>query len=276
MKNYRLLIAIPAVILLVSLAVIANNIAVYGSFMDRSVELTGGTTLTIRPTAAFDLKAVENALPGATVQEAGNLQGSLLIIQTKEMDESKVLAAIQPVVQFAPDSVEIGKVEPAIGSIFWAQAQNALIIAFVLMAFVVLVLFRSIVPSFTVIGCAAIDMIMTVSAISIIGVKLSLPVFAGLLMLVGYSIDTDILLTTRLLRGMGSLREKIMSAVKTGLTMTTTSLAAVLSLFIFSQGTIISEIAIVLIVGLLFDMLNTWITNVLVLEYWLERKGQRL
>lgn len=273
MKHYRLLIAIPAALLVLSLAIIANNIAVHGSFLERDVELTGGITLTIKTAEKPVVENVERLLPGASVRVAESFGSTLLIIQTKEMDEKKVLDAIRGEVSFAESDVEIGRIDPAIGEIFWSQAQNALIIALVLMGFVVLVLFRAVVPSFTVIGCAVIDIIMTVAAISLLGVNLSLPVFAGLLMLLGYSVDTDILLTTRVLKGAGTLRERIISAVKTGLTMTSTSMAAVFSLFLFSQGTIVGQISLVLLVGLLFDMLNTWITNVLVLEYWLEKKG---
>lgn len=273
MKNYRFLIAIPAILLILSLAIIANNIAVHGSFMERDVELTGGIALTIKTNETPDIKSVERLLPGASVRVAESFGGSLLIIQTKDLDDKKVLDTIKGVVVFEEKDVEMGRIDPAIGEVFWAQAQNALIIAFVLMGFVVLVLFRAIVPSFTVIGCAVIDIIMTVAAISMLGVNLSLPVFAGLLMLLGYSVDTDILLTTRVLKGSGALKGRIMSALKTGLTMTSTSIAAIFSLFIFSQGTIVGHISLVLLVGLVFDMLNTWITNVIVLDYWLEKKG---
>lgn len=275
MKQYRILILIPAILLLASVIVIASNIMNYGSFMERDIELTGGLTITVKATGGVDMSAVERALPESTIRLAESYNNKMLIIQTKEMDDQKVLEALKSVIQFDENSVEVGRTEPAIGEIFWAQAQTALIMAFVLMGIVVLVLFRSIVPSFTVIGCAVIDIIMTVAAISLLDVKLSLPVFAGLLMLVGYSVDTDILLTTRVLKGTGSLKEKTVSAIKTGLTMTSTAIASVVSLFLFSQGTIISQISLVLIVGLLFDMVNTWITNVIVLEYWLDKKEGR-
>lgn len=276
MKQYRILILIPAILLLASLFVIASNIMNYGSFMQRDIELTGGLTITVKTTGNVDMAVIERALPDTTIRLAESYDNRMLVIQTKELDERKILDALKNVVQFDETAVEVGKTEPAIGEIFWAQAQTALIIAFVLMGIVVLVLFRSIIPSFTVIGCAAVDIVMTVAAISVLDVKLSLPVFAGLLMLLGYSVDTDILLTTRVLKGTGSLKEKIISSIKTGLTMTSTSMAAVISLFVFSQGTIIGQIALVLIVGLMFDMVNTWITNVIVLEYWLSKKEGRV
>jgi preprotein translocase subunit SecF len=272
MEKYMMLLVIPALILAGSLAVLYNNVQTTGFLMQRDVELTGGLSITITTNQSVDPKAIEAAVPGASVRIAQGYGASTIVIQTQELDKDKVLGQLSSAVSFDADSADVGVIEPGMGEVFWNQAQMALILAFVFMSIVVLVLFRSLVPSFTVILCAVVDITMTVAAISLLGVKLSLPVFAGLLMLIGYSVDTDILLTTRALKGAGTRKENIYSAMKTGLTMTLTSIAAVFSLFVFSQGTIISEIATVLLVGLAFDMLNTWVTNVGILRYWLERK----
>jgi preprotein translocase subunit SecF len=102
-------------------------------------------------------------------------------------------------------------------------------------------------------------------------------------MLIGYSVDTDILLTTRLLKRKGELNEKIIDAMKTGLTMTTTTLAALLALFIVSSGSVMSfiridiirDISVVLIFGLIADIVNTWMTNVGILRLYIEKSGMK-
>jgi preprotein translocase subunit SecF len=58
--------------------------------------------------------------------------------------------------------------------------------------------------------------------------------------------------------------------------MTSTALAAVLSLWIVStlgQIEVIRDIAAVLFVGLVLDIINTWITNATILKWYAERKG---
>jgi preprotein translocase subunit SecF len=119
----------------------------------------------------------------------------------------------------------------------------------------------------------------------VFGIALSLGTVAALLMLIGYSVDTDILLTTRLLKRKGELGDKIKDAMKTGMTMTLTTLAALIALFLVSSGSylvssftridIIRDISVVLIFGLIADIINTWMTNVGILKWYLE-KGETM
>jgi preprotein translocase subunit SecF len=95
-------------------------------------------------------------------------------------------------------------------------------------------------------------------------------------MLIGYSVDSDILLTMRVLKRQGKLEDKLAGAFRTGIIMTSTALAAVLSLWIVStlgQIEVIRDIAAVLFVGLVLDIINTWITNATILKWYAERKG---
>ncbi|TAN42936.1 MAG: hypothetical protein EPN24_03595, partial [Candidatus Methanoperedens sp.] len=64
-------------------------------------------------------------------------------------------------------------------------------------------------------------------------------------------------------------------------TMTTTTLAALVALFIVASGSylissftridIIRDISVVLIFGLIADMVNTWMTNVGILKWYIGR-----
>ena len=104
--------------------------------------------------------------------------------------------------------------------------------------------------------------------------SMSLASFACLLLVLGYSIDTDILLTTRVIkRREGSVTKRCKGALKTGLTMTTTSLVAFVSLYLVSGAAALGEVASVLIIALLIDIPNTWLTNLGILRWWAEKKG---
>jgi len=82
-----------------------------------------------------------------------------------------------------------------------------------------------------------------------------------------------------LLKRKGEVNEKIKEAMKTGMTMTMTTLAALVVLFLISSGSylissftridIIRDISIVLIFGLIADMINTWMTNVGILKWYI-------
>jgi len=108
-----------------------------------------------------------------------------------------------------------------------------------------------------------------------LGIKLSAAGIAAFLMLVGYSVDTDILLTTRVLKiKEGSLNQRIFGSFKTGIFMTTTALVAVLPAFLLltSLPDSFRQIFIILSFGLLADIMNTWLTNVSIIKWYCEVK----
>ena len=157
--------------------------------------------------------------------------------------------------------------------------QIALIIAFIFMAFVVFVLFRSFVPSMAVVLAAVTDIIGTLGVMNLLNIELSLPVVAALLTLIGYSVDTDVLLTSRLLKS-GSLAledvpARISEAMSTGLTLTLTALAALIALQIFTNSFVLESIAKVLVIGLVIDIFATWFTNAGILRLWLNRRTSK-
>jgi len=119
---------------------------------------------------------------------------------------------------------------------------------------------------------------MTLTLVNILEIKMSSAGIVAFLMLVGYSVDTDILLTNRILkRYEGSLNQRIFGAFKTGITMTLTSLLAVtFALIVVSSfSVILTQIFTILFIGLSFDILNTWITNASLLKWYAEKKEKR-
>ena len=62
--------------------------------------------------------------------------------------------------------------------------------------------------------------------------------------------------------------------MKTGLTMTITTLTVVTLALIFSQSETIQQIMLILLIGLLVDIINTWIQNVGILRLYLEKHGK--
>lgn len=147
------------------------------------------------------------------------------------------------------------------------------IIAFAGIAALIFMFLRYSIPSFAVILAALSDIIITLAIVNVIGIKLSAGGIAAFLMLIGYSVDTDILLSTKLLkRKEGTLMERVYSAMKTGLTMNITTIAALTVALMLSQSTIISQIMTILLIGLFIDIINTWIQNVGILRMYLERK----
>ena len=122
---------------------------------------------------------------------------------------------------------------------------------------------------------AASDIIVTLAIFNLTGMKLGTAGIAAFLMLIGYSVDTDMLLSARVLkRREGTVMERVLGAMKTGLTMSATTLAAISVALFFVQSEVIKQIMVILLIGLIVDLLMTWIQNVGILRWYLEKKAK--
>ncbi len=161
----------------------------------------------------------------------------------------------------------------SLGESFYRQMVVAIGIAFILMGIVVLIVFRTIIPSLAVISAALFDIVITVGILNLFGVRLSTAGISALLLLIGYSVDTDILLTTRVLKKKeGSVNKRILDAMKTGLTMTGTTIAALGVGFIVTNSPVLKQMFMIILIGLVVDVFATYLTNAGILKWYAERK----
>jgi preprotein translocase subunit SecF len=132
-------------------------------------------------------------------------------------------------------------------------------------------------PSIAVLISAFADILFTVVTVNLMGIRVSSGGIVAFLMLIGYSVGTDILLTSRVLRRRNeSVNSASFGAFKTGITMTLTAIAsmAVGLIFVYRFGTVLNQIFIIILIGLLYDILNTWLTNVLIIKWYAESKNK--
>jgi preprotein translocase subunit SecF len=131
------------------------------------------------------------------------------------------------------------------------------------------------VPSIAIVVAAFANIVLTVTTINLIGLELSAAGIVAILMLIGYSVDSNILLTSRMIRKReGSVNERIVGAFKTGMTMIVTSMVAIgiALLLTYSFSDILRQIFTILFIGLAFDVLNTWTTNTSLIKWYVEAK----
>ncbi len=173
-------------------------------------------------------------------------------------------------------NVAIKEISPTLSESFYGKTILVSIIAMILITLIIFVAYRELVPSSAIIACGILDVIGGLTGMAILGVPLSLVTIPALLMLLGYSIDTDIMLTTKLLkRSEGSNVERAGDSMRTGIYMTTAALGAVLVMIIFSllyNVTVFFDISVVLLFGLIMDMIATWMMNGPILLWYVEAK----
>lgn len=280
-KYYKHLLLIPIGILLFAFIYLGVFYSANDDIMYKDISLTGGTTITVY--GQVDLNALENALENKledlNTREISDLitqEQKAVIIETKT-DADTARSILEDYLGYSLDesNSSFEFTGSTLSEGFYKQLLIAILFAFIFMAIVVFILFRTFVPSMAVILSAFADILMTLFVVDIIGMKMSTAGIIAFLMLIGYSVDTDILLTTRMLkRNEGNTNKRISSAFKTGMTMTLTSIVAFsVALFVVqSFSSTLTQIFSILLIGLGFDMMNTWITNVSILKWYVEKK----
>ena len=281
-KYYKLTIIIPAVFLLFSLIYLFNFNIKNGDLIYRDITITGGTTITILDKnldidkLKIDLGTEFEDMSIRRLSDLGTGDQKGIIIETKaEADIIKEKLEEYLGYALTQDNSSVEFSGQALSSGFYQQLRLAIVIAFILMALVVFFVFKTFLPSFAVILSAFADIVMTIAVVDLLGMQLSIAGIVAFLMLIGYSVDTDILLTSRSLKNdYGTLNLRLYEAFKTGITMTLTAIVAVgVSLIvIYGYSEVLEQIFTILLIGLGFDIINTWLTNAPLLKWYIEAK----
>ena len=285
--KYKALLLIPFILLFLAFIQLGIQTATTGDFLIRDVSLKGGLALTFSYEDTLDRQGFEKTLSQAfpendisvrVLARTGNVIGFTINGDIDVTENEKITSLVAKINEFLGTDYQQGDytvefIGSSLGESFFRETLIALLIAFVFMGAVVFLYFRQPAPSIAVILAAFSDMVITLAIVNMFGFKLGSAGIAAFLMLIGYSVDTDILLSTRVLKHKeGTVMDRIYSAMNTGVTMTVTTLSAVLIALILSPSGIIKQIMAILLIGLLVDLIMTWIQNVGLLRIFIERK----
>ena len=289
-KKYKLLLVIPILILFLSLAQIGYQLYTTGDLMNKDVSLKGGVTLTIPYDGNADTNQIQaqikNDFPAndvivRTLRSAGTVNGVIVEADIDGTDKAQVgrlFGSVEASLKIQLSKVDYGLeiIGSSLGASFFRESLIALAVAFLFMGLVVLIYFRTFIPSIAIVLAAFSDIVFALAVINLMDVKIGTAGIAAFLMLIGYSVDTDILLTVRVLkRKEGTVMDRIHSSIKTGMTETITAIVAVVVAMIVTQSEVIRQIMIILLWGLVADIFNTWIQNVGLLRLYVERKAKK-
>ncbi len=278
-NHYKPLLLITVLLLIFAIGQIGYQTATTGDFIHKGVSLKGGFTVSVYPESQIDLDNVVSLFKDNFPKEdleIKKIQSSespyAFIIETTlgSSQGDKIVSLLQE--KFGNFDYSTSYIGPALGESFFQQAVKALIFAFIAMAIVVFLYFKIPVPSFAVVLSAFTDIIVTLAVVNLLGIRISKAGMAAFLMLIGYSVDTDILLTTRVLKNRKkAIFGRVIDAMKTGLTMSFTTLITVTLAYFLTNSLDIKQIMLILLIGLIVDLLSTWIQNAAILRMYVEK-----
>lgn len=263
----RQLLAVPLTVLGLSIAVLAVYFLIHGTPVSLGIAFTGGTELQIQTTDSTG--EIEQSFDEeiTSIQPIRSSENTYIITF-----QSSNTAAIESQAKGAGYDVQsIQGRAASFGQDSQTQALMGLGVAFAGMSILVFLLFRTFVPSIAVVASAFSDIVIPLALMNVFGIELSLGTVAALLMLIGYSVDSDLLLNNHVLRRRGDFYESTYRAMRTGVTMTVTSIAAMAVMTVVASLfgiPLLPAIGLVLVFGLTADLMNTYMLNVSLLRYY--------
>ncbi len=283
-EKYKKLMLLPIIFLIFSLCMLGFWKINTGEFISKDISLKGGYLVTIQTSEQLDIPLIETNLKqeldlSLSVKELRSISGGRIgySFEVEPSDIETIKAAIEKVtnIKLTEDNYAIEEISTGLGEAFWNSTMKAIALAFIFMAIVIFYYFRKPLISGSIILAVMSNIIGVLALINLFDIKLSTAGVAAILMLIGYSVDSNILLTTKLIkRREGTELERLFGAIKTGLTMEITTLVSLSVIFIVSPALMLKQIALILIMGLLLDFMNTWIMNAGILRIYLEKKHE--
>ena len=279
----RQLAAVPLAVLAVALAVIVVWTFVVppvGTPVNPGIDFTGGTELRVAVDAPSDTAARERirAAFSTAPESIQSIPTSDTYVVTFQAGDAST-SQLERQAESAGFSIQsIDSVSANFGAETQLLALGGVAVAFLGMSVLVFAMFRSFVPSIAVVISAFSDIVIPIALMNVLGIELSLGTVAALLMIIGYSVDSDILLNNHILRRSGDFYESTYRAMRTGVTMTLTSISAMIVMTIvasiFGIG-LLAAIGTVLVFGLAADLMNTYMLNLSLLRWYKFERGGR-
>lgn len=271
--DYKQLIVIPLILAAVMGSVIVFHWHSNGTPVPLSLEFAGGSYIRIQnienpsdnELKNFRLAFDENFGSKASIHETDQgleIETSAELTKIGEDPIDRIKELLSGAGIGGNPQISTSMMGSIVAQLYTEQARNAAIAALIAMAIILFISLRH----FTAVGgillVVALDFLGILGAMAILGIPLSLSSMAGILLIFGYAVNTNILLSTNILRRKGKTpQDRAARAMSTGIKMSSTSAIAMVVLNVFTSAPKLEQISAVLVIGILVDMVNTWLLN---------------
>lgn len=236
-----------------------------GSWLNYSVDFTGGTLVQVRIAGETDIgdlrPVIDQAVPGSEITAFG--EGNEFLIRSPQAEgdatgaSERIIDALRA--QFGEQSFEIVRTE-AVGAKVGGELQTRALLA-ILLSFATTLIYLAFRFEWRF-GLAAIiatahDVLCAMGFISLLQLDVALPTVAALLTILGYSLNDTIVVFDRVRENLPNMRrdgfEKVLNRSinetlpRTVMTSLTT-IVTLLALFLFGTGSL-RDFALIMIVG---------------------------
>ncbi len=267
----RTMMAIPLAVA----AILLVAVLILGLPMGRDFQ--GGTLVTARGMGQVpelnNVKVQAQIIAGTAVDVRGTADG--FDIETAALTagtENQLKEMLMAQFGLREGDIAIGALGPAVSA---AQASEIAVLgtaALVAMG-VIIFIFRRRMAATSAIVVSILNAVGTLGLMAILRVPLNLASIIGLLLMLGFVIDADVLFAYRLLKGaVGDPKENVGEALKAVLAMSAAAIAALLSIALAVGAAAVTGMALTLVIAISLNLFNTCFLGVPLLMRHVEHK----
>lgn len=271
--KYRIakFLPLPLILLTFFLLVSINHYIKNGEFFIRDLDLKGGTSISFLTSQEVNIERISSILGEYSKQALISISKSekdysVRITLPGEIPHEEILKLIKnSEIEIKEHSIQY--VGPELGAAFFTQVFYLLTIAYVLIFAANYFIYRKLIIAITIILSSIADIIYVIGVTTLLNIPISFAGFTSLLLVIAYTIDTNILLSTKILSE--KLEEFYSVYKKTLITGATVSSGLILSMIIvllFSNSKLLNNIAIILLIGQIAELINTYLLNAGLIE----------
>ena len=270
-KRYKILFIIPILLLLFSFVSIYQTFQKEDFILYRDVSLKGGVFVILETENKYTNYELEENLKNSFLDNSfevkyfsldGEIKGYTI---DSDLEEEKLISFLEQKLEIVIDretNYSSNFTDETLSQSFINQTIMILIFSLFFMSLIVFLYFKNIIPSIAVILSVIFDLIVLIGVLNFLEFKISIAGVGAILMIIGYSVDTDILLTNRLIKEKN--KDVFLAAFesfKTGNLMSITTIVSLISALILTNSQIIFDICFILLIGIIIDYISTWIQN---------------
>jgi preprotein translocase subunit SecF len=274
-RHYRLLMIIPVLLFLSTVPIFYNNLKTTGDLLPRDIDLSGGTLVTVYTSSVSPGVREAFVSKGFSFREVDSYETGELVAVTIEAGPDFTGAQVVSLVNssFPGSPYDIRTVGPSLGASFMEGAQKAILFSFVAMGVILAFIFRQRIVALTIVLSGLLNVSEAAAYMTLFGIKLAPHTIGALLMLMAWSVDSEVLFDTKIFKHEGdNPKKRATDAMKTAMTMTLAASVSLLALYFVSTSSLVKDIVLVLLLGTIFDTVNTWFQSLAMVLWYVEGK----
>jgi len=278
-NNYKKFLMISMVIFVIFVGIILFNYFKYEYIINKSITISGGYVTLINNNYHITNPEIQNTLNQMNITDyvLYNTPNIIYIESGEQINETLLINLFNQDynIKLLPTDISIQQYSSLVGNLIFNQFLFFVILAMILAAFIIFISFRASKITLNIISTILFDVVGLLSILSITKYPIGANGFIGMLMILGFAIDNNVVLSTNIVKEKEKpFIERVRMSFRVGMLMEIIALYTLLLLYFIVPEPSVDEFAFVLSVAIILDLLYYLIGNIPLYKYFEAKKEQ--